>query len=123
MIIYDAVRNRSGGVVGRGNAPPGVSSVRPVVAAKPPQRVEQKVLRGPQALNGFHLTNGWRSDAAKHHRDACQVRSFTKRLPDANALHTHAMPTFEAEGFHHRSDGHSAAYSTHMAACQGGETL
>ncbi len=34
----------SGGVL-----PPGVSSCRPVVAAKPPQRADKKVLRGPQA--------------------------------------------------------------------------
>ncbi len=47
--IYVAPSTRSGGVVGRGNAPPGVSAFRPVVAAKPPQRVEKQVLQGPQA--------------------------------------------------------------------------
>ncbi len=43
------VRNRSGGEVGRGIAPPGVSSFRPILAALPPKRVEKKVLQGPQA--------------------------------------------------------------------------
>ncbi len=42
-------RNRSGGAVGRGNAPPGVFSFRPVLAALPPKRVEKKVVRGPAA--------------------------------------------------------------------------
>ncbi len=43
------MRNRSGGVVGRGVAPPGVSACRPVVAALPPQRADKQVLRGPAA--------------------------------------------------------------------------